>query len=412
MDIRTFLARTRSNRNDLSGFRAAYHRQFAEVARPFAGAGLPVPELELTSSWQRSCEIVELNGRTYLVYDQYLGQTLNTLNRIFVNSTDREDAEIYGLKVVGEYVLLKGRPDLAAGLLAAHSKMREQHQSYRVEQNLYVRQVFTAVQEAFVMMHELMHHYMALHRSEGIIRAAREFLVDVVETSQDLDQAVVVEEYLRDEYAVLESWGAPPPPERGTPEFERLVEEFWHDHHESKRREIETIRQRDDLVEEFICDTQAAEMTFLTMRERGIPQRLILDAVFVGLMHLRTIARLERYALSLVSESEEKGSMGSFFQGSLTRVSAFRSHFKVVLDTPRRGRIRNALHKRFVQANLHHSAMIMDPVLFGLNQRIEGYKHFARTLPVPEIGESIRLRRQLEELIYFKGAPGAGGQTA
>jgi hypothetical protein len=400
MDIATFLSHTRSNKNEVAEFLPLYTFIFGHLAPLFANAGLPTPELVVISSWQRSCEIVELHGRTYLVYDQYLGQTLNTLNRIFFNSTDRQDAEVYGLKLVGEYAHLQGRPDLAATLLGAHSKLREKHQTYREEIDGPARVLFTMVQECFITAHEYMHLFFSHHPSPSFFKAAREFLIEDFESAQDPDPEEGAAEFLNDMYLALEHRGAEVPPKRGTREFENIMKRLQRDQEEFRRRQTKLLQSRDDLIEEFACDTKAAEITYGAMRELGIPQPIIVDALFAGLLHLRAIAIAERYARDLVNLTGSTRASSSFFYQSLTRVSAFRRHFAAVLNRPRRMRIQNAVHQRFVSVNHRHSFIISDPVIFALEDRLTRFHDHARTMPVLSVSESIRLRNELENLMY------------
>ena len=61
------------------------------------------PHLVIVYSLQRSHELVRIDGERYLIYDQYLGQTFNMLNRIWANSEDARDGEMYALKLLAEH---------------------------------------------------------------------------------------------------------------------------------------------------------------------------------------------------------------------------------------------------------------------------------------------------------------------
>lgn len=404
MDISAFLSSTRCVRNDPKQVEVHYRALFAHLSSQFGASGLVLPELEVISSWQRSCEIVELGGRSYLVYDQYMGQTLNTLNRIYHNSTDRQDAEVYGLKVVGEYLFLKGRPDLSAMLLAAHGELRKEHQSYRHDVDRVARLGFTTVQECFVMVHELLHLFMAQRPNPRFLRTAREFFVEAVERLNDPDPHAGAAAHLQDSYTILAPRGAPPPPAIGTVEFEKFLDTSQRYHQEFSRQWIDLLESRDDIVEECICDTQAAEITFAAMREWGFPRQVIADALFAGLLHLRITAVLERYADKLIGAGDSPP-LGSFFQESVARVSAFRHHFAAVLSVPGRKRIGAALHQRFVNVSIRHSSIVLDPVLFGLDERLSRLRKDPAALPdPPSTAEAIQMRKDLEELMLSASA--------
>src|ERR1700735_2450805 len=52
------------------------------------GDARPKTEVIVTYSAQRKCELINLNGTNFLVYDKNLGQTINTFNRIVFFAKD------------------------------------------------------------------------------------------------------------------------------------------------------------------------------------------------------------------------------------------------------------------------------------------------------------------------------------
>ena len=108
-------------------------------------------------SSRRECETVPLEGRIWLIYDQYLGQTFNMFNRIYFNAADPNCARMYSLKLCAEEFCSYGRHDLALWFATMYFEMERRNQSYREEADLLLRGSYTLAQEVFVILHEVVH---------------------------------------------------------------------------------------------------------------------------------------------------------------------------------------------------------------------------------------------------------------
>jgi len=130
----------------------------------------PSPELFITYSSDRKCELIRIAKSIYLVYDQYLGQSFNQLNRIqFALHGEQRLSQGYACKYVAERLVCLGHTGPAA-FFAMVAKQFEQNvkaggNPFRLpKKDDEIRIGLTGTQELFVMAHELAHHRWHLDR--------------------------------------------------------------------------------------------------------------------------------------------------------------------------------------------------------------------------------------------------------
>jgi hypothetical protein len=167
MTIGEYLKYTRSLR-EMSSPESIYDvDQFTETLR---ASGFTDVHLHITYSTDCVSEVVELDGKIYLVHDRYLGQRLNMLNRIFFHSTEAKDAAMYASKVIGERLMMAGAHIKAIGFFSFYESLHEKCVSYKQNNNLFWRLLTTQAQEEFVILHELAHYLFFSRRlDEGLI---------------------------------------------------------------------------------------------------------------------------------------------------------------------------------------------------------------------------------------------------
>lgn len=109
-------------------------------------------------------EIVGCRGKHFLIYDSYFRQVVNSLNRLFVYNCPREQIETYSWKLCSHALSRYGFFELSAvsGMLYKYKKVNMDHISRRnvgprAVDGLQKHTIYTPVQEAFVMLHEVAH---------------------------------------------------------------------------------------------------------------------------------------------------------------------------------------------------------------------------------------------------------------
>jgi hypothetical protein len=131
------------------------------------------PELYVTYSAERRCELITVGQRTYLVYDQYLGQTFNRLNRIQYATHGSQDlSRALASKYLAERLLQLGSPVIAGFLgMVAHqfeNNVKEEGNPFELSrENEATRVNLIVAQELFVIAHELAHFRFSLDQERS-----------------------------------------------------------------------------------------------------------------------------------------------------------------------------------------------------------------------------------------------------
>lgn len=145
--------RTISNRTPNSHLYIPHY----QVIKEAFGFGVSLPVLKIVYSIQKSTEIVELDDGLFLIYDQYLGQSMNMFNRILLNSTDRFDTVMYLYKLLAEEFATRGQSIPAVIFALSYQDFKRQQDSFKHDKDVFQRGIFTSCQELFIIAHELAH---------------------------------------------------------------------------------------------------------------------------------------------------------------------------------------------------------------------------------------------------------------
>ncbi|MEY2334512.1 hypothetical protein [Acidithiobacillus ferrianus] len=190
---------------------AEYQKHYECIKANVSSTG-GYPALFVTYSSERRCELVRLGDKLHLVYDQYLGQSFNRLNRIqFAKNRPDLLSMAYACKFIAERLVTLNSIGLGAffGLM-----------SRQLEKNAYekgdpfeslcenkLRYKMIAAQEMYVMAHELAHHRWSLDH----VAISSEMSTYIEEFLQSGDEALSSTESsqpLSDHYrAILDSAG-------------------------------------------------------------------------------------------------------------------------------------------------------------------------------------------------------------
>ena len=161
--IEQYLAASRRTRPADARLEEQYATYYGWIADETTAADQN-PALFVTFSSDRKCELIRIGTTSHLVYDQYLGQSFNRLNRIqFAAHGASQLSQAYASKYVAERLLCFGHAGPAAFFAAASHQfergVKEEGDPFDVPMALnVVRGSLTAVQEIFVIAHELAHY--------------------------------------------------------------------------------------------------------------------------------------------------------------------------------------------------------------------------------------------------------------
>lgn len=359
-----YVAATRRMRPDLVAI--DYYRGLFESLRPIAAGYGCTADFHATYSTERNCETVKFGNQTVIIYDQYLGQTFNQMNRLWLNSTNPEEAEAYALKVMAERAQVTGRLQLALILAGSYRVMDSRSQTYRIDIDARRRTFITYVQERYVLIHE---HFHAILDQQPEWRAA---------AIRDA-RADYVANHLR---PILEE-GLPSPEPAG----QALMREAF-------EQQIALMESDDALVEECVCDTLAIPIVFHGATGQGFRAEDVRSAVFFALRHLRKLASL-RAAIDRLGETEDHE--GRWINAYLVR-TGFQQWVLNRLATDGGAPVSNASDATFMAEQARYETYVEDPILFGASARL-------KLLPADILGATedyddiVTLNRQIDDLL-------------
>jgi hypothetical protein len=208
----------------------------------------------------------------------------------------------------------------------------------------------------------------------ALFAAKRELLLESLRARTDISGTV--DEYLSDAHAANYDEGSYK--DHLTPEqikeFEKHFEEESEQFYEDRSNEI---RNREDILEECVVDEWATFLTTLIMaKSHKIKLIDSLQAILVGLHSLRLMSISARQAARAIDSPVSL--TGNYFHESIIRISNFRYAVNAHLDLKYK-RLAAKIHKEFVSINRKYAAIVQDPILFIIEDKVDELKE---TLPL------------------------------
>jgi len=215
--IEQYLAAARRTRPPTPSLAAEYAKYYKQITAHTTPIG-PSPELCITYSSDRKCELITVNQTDYLVYDQYLGQSFNRLNRIqYALHGASMLSQAFASKFLAERLLSLGQTGLAAffALVAQQFQrnVKVDGDPFKLSKTVEdIRHGLTASQEIFVMAHELAHHRWRLDQ-DNLSKETSHYISEFLEGKEEaahyyreaLEQAPdeFLEEVFADDFGAL-----------------------------------------------------------------------------------------------------------------------------------------------------------------------------------------------------------------
>lgn len=286
--IDRYLAATRVNHPERILTDLYYQHYFPPIEALATMLGASV-QLKLVYSSTRRAENVTIGNDHWLVYDQYMGQTLNILNRVFLEAEGDRAGIAYSHKILAERLLEEGRKPEALFCARVYDSERAAlgpKASPTSLPQLEFRSLFTETQECFYLVHEMGHRLYALEHPLCVIvhERATELLGEKFLGSKTATLDAVLDGFMK-----------------GPPAM----------YHHASLEEVETdtrklfegqrgIRYRNaylkafenpDLHQEVFCDLLAADVAAAKQPEFVSALR----AIYVGFYHLQMLALSDRF---------------------------------------------------------------------------------------------------------------------
>ncbi len=289
-----------------------YQSMFRWVTRrlhSMIGSGQPADRLLVLYSHAGQAETVSLDGERIVIYDQYLGQIMNRLNRLLFENAPVTEVDAYLCKLFALRYLCAGLPrealEYAALYHAWSDRLTDSDPATSAE-----RRKFTLAQECFVLAHEIAHCIFQEER-KPTLRAVSWWVVSTRTEAREADElrAQIPPDdfplsYLRDFYAALDRrFGEATADELADREARRpediLPPDVLDPTAESFLEMLTRALAEPRLAEECACDAVALNVaTQWARRHLRMSAAQALSAAVVGLHHLRLLRHIEGLAAS------------------------------------------------------------------------------------------------------------------
>jgi len=388
--IEEFIEATRGPRVQvrvLPEYAARYQSMFRWITKrldTMIGSGQPADRLLVIYSHTGEAETVSLGGQRIVVFDQYLGQIMNRLNRLLFESAPVTEVDAYLCKLFALRFLCAGRPREALEYATLYHAWSERLTSADYASSA-ARIMFTMVQECFVIAHELS-HCIFQQEQEPVVRAMSWWAVatriearESDENRAQLPPDDLQVSYLRDVYTALDRRFGEATEEELAERQARRIEDVLPPRVLSPAPELAMDMMRravadPRLGEECVCDAMALNVTAQWAKKQlRMPATKALSAAMVGLHHLRLLRHIEGLARRGPGPHEEISPLLHETQTRLTlaRLSA-QTYAWLPLIAPRKlrppGKSGHApgLRQALAFENERYAEVIFDQLLFEL----------------------------------------------
>lgn len=344
-----------------------YYDMYNIITSTFDNKRIEFPELVVCYSTERTCEFVSINEKDYIIYDQYLGQSINMLNRIYFNSTDKYDSLTYAYKVLCEICHYSSKIELSKLLYTSYAINKYNHISYKQKKNYVERSKYTYFQEFFVLMHEVAHWLLSKKDKSQLIKIKREQLIDYVFASKDIDDPNRTDNLLQDIDALFDKPFNSYKDYISVEKINELNNLINLDNINLYDKEMELIQHDDDFIEECICDDIACQFLVDIMKKRyNISKISSLKIIYMALQNLELLTILKTEALKK-SRTED---IPLYLVELLLRNGQFRKFAPFLCNSLKNKDIKK-IHENLTKTNIKFSRIIKDPILFLLSDILD-----------------------------------------
>lgn len=329
-------------------------------------------KLTITYSSNKTSELFSSeNNEKYLIYDQYLGQAFNMLNRIHFNSDEPKDAEYYSFKLLAEEFQLAGNQEASLICALIHITESPKYDSYKKDKDIADRLSYTLLQETFVIAHEIGHYIFSKKKDTKIIDLYKSHLVDLInDQNQDISEINFTDTYLTDRHKSLYKGKGTYKDFLSKDQIEEFAKDARIDQEKHILESVRLINTNGNLIEEIICDDIAVKLILsITEKEFGVSIEKTLDALYIGMMNLRLLGIISRQVKDF---EDNKSELQDYFKTSMIRLVSFRNkanyHYGVHLKDLKKG---FEIQEKLTASNIRYSSIISDNVLFATQDKLE-----------------------------------------
>lgn len=240
--------------------------------------------LKIVYSAARRVELITLSGKTWIVYDQYMGQTMNLLNRLFLEAENGRPSAIYFHKVLAERLVEVGRLEEALHCASIYGTHRNELKSKRANDEW--RFFLTNTHESFLLYHEFGHRIFA---NETLLPVIREHVSVLIGDLIKVKQRSIEE--------IVEAVRNAPSAAIHHQNIDDVILDIQMRDESAQRFNDAQIAYLNDpqTFEEVFCDIIAADHVLGVTTQKGHDPIKVLRAIYIGFYHMQALEYLRRF---------------------------------------------------------------------------------------------------------------------
>lgn len=282
LTIDRFINATRLNMESRVNL-SIYEENISKLTRMADYFNLPT-NFKIVYSAARRVELITLSGKTWIVYDQYMGQTMNLLNRLFIEAETGRPSITYFHKVLAERLVEVGRFEDALHCASIYSTHRKDLESKGLNEDW--RWFLTNVHESFLLYHEFGHRIFV---NETILPEVREHACELIADVIELKQRPIEE--------ILEAIRIAPSAAILNQNIDEVITHIQTQDKSDLQFNDAQIAYLNDpqTFEEVFCDLIAADLTLGDIKNKGQDSIKVLRAIYIGFYHMQALEYLRRF---------------------------------------------------------------------------------------------------------------------
>lgn len=236
----------------------------------------------------RRAERIVVADKAWLIYDQYLGQTLSTLNRVLFETEGERPAIVYFHKYIAERTLEYGCPKLGIHFANFFQHQREATRGSGVPDPSRI--AYTITQERFAIFHELGHELQ--NSGHDFVGMFASIVAENIEERRNWYTSTTLETMTQD----FRKGNSAAYHDENLETFLAELAEFHSSKHGQEERSS-YLRALDDpeTASELFCDFLAAEFSLLSLGGSAKEIEQAIRALYVGSYHLKTLIYVDWY---------------------------------------------------------------------------------------------------------------------
>lgn len=294
MLLEDYLLATRKPKGTIPDELNIPYNDLYKIVKKYVPFDLTEVELKMVYSTNKTAETIKINGKNYLIYDRYLGQVFNMLNRLHFNSSEPDEAWYYSYKLLAEEFQLSGRPDIGLILGLAYSENIDKSSTYKIDKDLPNRTSYTLLQETFVMVHELIHYSGYAKPGSESFETVRANTIDLINdryvTKSGKIRYDILQSLLSDYHENIYGKDDSYKDFLDNKQINTIKADWDNGYSAYTQGLINILQKSDNVIEEIICDDLSVMILIEIMgKEFNYSMEKILNGAYLALLNLRTL---------------------------------------------------------------------------------------------------------------------------